>query len=66
MKEIAGKMIICNIHRFLQFLVTDVFYRIEFSNNQGISLTYKNGYRINGIVRRTSSHCHAGGFHPAR
>jgi hypothetical protein len=26
-KEIAGKMIVCNIHRFLQFLVIEVFYR---------------------------------------
>ena len=26
MKEIAGKMIVCNIHRFLQFLVIEVFY----------------------------------------
>jgi hypothetical protein len=24
-KEIAGKMIVCNIHRFLQFLVIEVF-----------------------------------------
>jgi len=29
MKEIAGKMIVCNIHRFLQFLVIEVFYRAE-------------------------------------
>lgn len=28
-KEIAGKMIVCNIHRFLQFLVIEVFYRAE-------------------------------------
>ena len=27
MKEIASKMIVCNIHRFLQFLVSEVFYR---------------------------------------
>ncbi len=27
MKEIAGKMIVCNIHRFLQFLIIEVFYR---------------------------------------
>ena len=27
MKEIAGKMIVCNIHRFIQFLVIEVFYR---------------------------------------
>ncbi len=26
-KEIAGKMIVCNIHKFLQFLVMEVFYR---------------------------------------
>jgi hypothetical protein len=30
MKEIAGKMIICNIHRFLLFLVIEVFYRALF------------------------------------
>jgi nitroimidazol reductase NimA-like FMN-containing flavoprotein (pyridoxamine 5'-phosphate oxidase superfamily) len=28
-KEIAGKMIVCNIHRFLQFLVIEVFYRAK-------------------------------------
>jgi transposase len=27
MKEIANKMIVCNIHRFLQFLIIEVFYR---------------------------------------
>lgn len=27
MKEIAGKMIVCNLHRFLQFLIIEVFYR---------------------------------------
>ncbi|MEI6292304.1 MAG: IS5 family transposase [Methanomicrobiales archaeon] len=26
-KEIAGKMIVCNLHRFLQFLFFEVFYR---------------------------------------
>ena len=26
MKEISGKMIVCNIHRFLQFFVIEVFY----------------------------------------
>ena len=30
MKEISGKMIVCNIHRFLQFLVIEVFYTAEF------------------------------------
>ena len=29
LKEIAGKMIVCNIHRFLQFLVIEVFYRAK-------------------------------------
>jgi hypothetical protein len=29
MKEIAGKMIVCNIHRFLQFLIVELFYRAE-------------------------------------
>jgi hypothetical protein len=29
MKEIANKMIVCNIHRFLQFLIVKVFYRAE-------------------------------------
>jgi hypothetical protein len=28
-KEIAGKMIVCNIHRFLQLLVMEVFYRAK-------------------------------------
>jgi len=27
MKEIANKMIVCNIHRFLLFLIEEVFYR---------------------------------------
>ena len=27
MKEISGKMIVCNLHRFLQFLFIEVFYR---------------------------------------
>ena len=29
MKEIAGKMIVCNLHRFLQFLTREVFYRAK-------------------------------------
>jgi hypothetical protein len=29
LKEIASKMIICNIHRFLQFLIIEVFYRAQ-------------------------------------
>jgi transposase len=29
-KEIANKMIVCNIHRFLQFLIVEVFYRAQF------------------------------------
>jgi hypothetical protein len=29
MKEIAGKMIVCNLHRFLQFLTVKVFYRAK-------------------------------------
>ncbi len=29
MKEIANKKIVCNIHRFLQFLISEVFYRAE-------------------------------------
>jgi hypothetical protein len=29
MKEIANKMIVCNIHRFLQFLIVEVFYRAK-------------------------------------
>ena len=34
-KEISGKMIVCNIHRFLQFLIIEVFYRARFSLNPG-------------------------------
>ncbi len=30
-KEIANKMIVCNIHKFLQFLIVEVFYRACFS-----------------------------------
>ena len=30
MKEIANKMIVCNLHRFLQFLIMKVFYRALF------------------------------------
>jgi len=30
MKEIANKMVVCNIHRFLQFLIMKVFYRAIF------------------------------------
>ena len=30
MKEIANKMIVCNIHSFLLFLMVEVFYRAEF------------------------------------
>ena len=29
MKEITGKMIVCNLHRFLQFLIIEVFYRAK-------------------------------------
>ena len=29
LKEIANKMIVCNIHRFIQFLVIEVFYRAK-------------------------------------
>jgi hypothetical protein len=29
MKEITNKMIVCNLHRFLQFLIVEVFYRAK-------------------------------------
>jgi len=29
MKEIANKMIVCNLHRFLQFVIIEVFYRAK-------------------------------------
>jgi len=32
MKEIAGKMIVCNLHTFLQFLIVKVFYGAIFFN----------------------------------
>ena len=39
MKEIANKMIVCNLHRFLQFLIGKVFYRaissIPFTGGRG-------------------------------
>jgi hypothetical protein len=28
-KEIANKMIVCNLHRHLQFLIVKVFYRAK-------------------------------------
>jgi hypothetical protein len=31
-KEVANKMIVCNIHRFLQFLIIEVFYSAHFSS----------------------------------
>jgi hypothetical protein len=37
-KEISGKMIVCNIHRFLQFLVIEVFYTAENSISRFVSL----------------------------
>ena len=41
LKEIAGKMIVCNIHRFLQFLVIEVFYRANFFNHtSGLALYF--------------------------
>jgi hypothetical protein len=33
-KEIAGKMIVCNLHRFLQFLLGKVFYRARITSKQ--------------------------------
>jgi hypothetical protein len=33
MKEIAGKMIVCNIHRYLQFFILKVFYRADLINS---------------------------------
>ena len=42
MKEIAGKMIVCNIHRYLQFFILKVFYRAEFSyfpTGQALTIT---------------------------
>jgi len=30
LKEIAGKIIVCNIHRHLQFFILKVFYRVNF------------------------------------
>jgi transposase len=38
LKEIALKMIVCNIHLFLQFLIIEVFYRAENFNNRKSSL----------------------------
>jgi len=35
-KEIANKMIVCNIHRFLQFLTVEVFYRAVFLHTQDL------------------------------
>jgi hypothetical protein len=40
LKEIAGKMIVCNIHRFLQFLVNEVFYRAYFLKKERFLIVY--------------------------
>jgi len=41
LKEIAGKMIVCNIHRFLHFLVIEVFYRAKNCRIKGKSCGIK-------------------------
>ena len=35
-KEITGKMIVCNLHRFLQILFFGVFYRAKICNDLNI------------------------------
>jgi len=46
-KEISGKMIVCNIHRFLQFLVFEVFYRTYYSiNREKIENSGYNGIKL--------------------
>ena len=58
MMEIAGKNIVCNIHRFLQILLIEVFFRAKFSFFQirlikpdlpqrGVSLA--GGIKLDGI-----------------
>ena len=37
MKEIAGKMIVCNIHRHLQFFILKVFYRAKKSTTSALN-----------------------------
>ena len=44
-KEIANKMIVCNIHRFLLFLTFKVFYRAIFSINYPITGFYMDIYK---------------------
>jgi len=39
MKEIANKMIICNLHRFLQFLMVKVFYRAKITVIGNVNIT---------------------------
>src|SRR5208337_3837455 len=36
-KEMSAKMIVCNIHRFLQFLVIEVFYRAKIPTFPSVS-----------------------------
>jgi hypothetical protein len=49
-KEISGKMIVCNIHRFLQFLVFEVFYRVEFySIPGGLNNFHKQCEHLSGL-----------------
>jgi hypothetical protein len=41
MKEIAGKMIVCNIHRYLQFFILKVFYRAIFTTSYTLNIQLK-------------------------
>ena len=52
MKEIANKMIVCNIHRFLQFLVTEVFYRAQIFKNRKLK---KSPYLSSRIIRQNTN-----------
>ena len=53
MKEIANKMIVCNIHRFLQFLVIEVFYRAK--KNYSITIAGLNGRAVAALAWPLSS-----------
>jgi len=48
MKEIANKMIVCNLHRFLLYLSVEVFYRAKNLKNPG---NLEAGHVFSGLNR---------------
>jgi len=50
MKEITGKIIVCNLHRFLQFLVIEIFYRARQTSFLGEDVPNNRKIRDIGVL----------------